>query len=52
MADIAHTIPAALTTEDGFLADRLRFWHSVTKFMTYVVVALVVALLLMWWWLV
>ncbi len=52
MAETTHSIPAGLTTPEGFLADRERFWHSVTKFMTYVAVALVLLLLILWWWLV
>ena len=44
--------PAAPTTSDGFLADRLSFWTSATKFMTNAVIALVVLLVLMWWFLV
>lgn len=42
----------APSTSDGFLADRLRFWTSATKFMTNVVIGIVVLLVLMWWFLV
>jgi hypothetical protein len=52
MADTAHLPSSGPTTEEGFLADRQRFWGSVTRFMTYVVVALVCLLLILWWWLV
>ncbi len=48
MADIARQTPVSPSTEDGFLADRLSFWASVTKFMTRIVVGLVVLLGLMW----
>lgn len=43
---------AAPSTSDGFLADRLTFWNSATKFSTRVVVAIVVLLLALWWFLV
>jgi hypothetical protein len=52
MADNTNLSPPAPTTADGFLADRLHFWQSATKFMTNVVIALVVLLLFLWWWLV
>ncbi len=44
--------PAAPSTSEGFLADRLSFWTSATKFMTNAVIALVVLLILLWWFLV
>ena len=44
--------PAAPSTADGFLADRLSFWTSATKFMTRAVIALAVLLVLLWWFLV
>ena len=49
MADTIQPGPVSPSTEDGFLADRLSFWSSATKFMTRVVVGLVILLLLMWW---
>jgi hypothetical protein len=52
MAETVQGGATAPTTAEGFLADRLRFWHSATKFMTNVAVALVVLLLFLWWWLV
>ena len=52
MADIAKQAPVSPSTEDGFLADRLSFWASATKFMTRTVIALVILLALMWWFLV
>jgi fatty acid desaturase len=52
MADNIPTTPSAPTTAEGFLADRIRFWTSATKFMTYVVVGLIGLLLFLWWWLV
>jgi hypothetical protein len=52
MADTTGTAPPPPTTTEGFLADRLHFWHSATKFMTNVIIALVVLLLFLWWWLV
>jgi hypothetical protein len=51
MAELTTT-QAAPTTEEGFLADRLSFWHSATKFMTNVVIGLFLLLLFLWWWLV
>lgn len=51
MADI-NSAPTAPSTADGFLADRLSFWASATKFMTRVVIALVVLLVALWWFLV
>ena len=52
MANTTNPAQVAPTTEDGFLADRLSFWASVTKFSTRVVIGLVVLLALMWWFLV
>ncbi len=51
MAEIDRA-PAAPSIADGFLADRLSFWTSATKFMTRVVIALVVLLVALWWFLV
>ena len=44
--------PSAPSTSEGFLADRLSFWMSATKFMTNAVIALVVLLVMLWWFLV
>ncbi len=52
MADIPPRTPAAPSTAEGFLADRLSFWTQATKFATNAVIALVVLLVLMWWFLV
>ncbi len=52
MADLPRSTPAAPSTAEGFLADRMSFWASATRFSTRVVVALVVLLLLLWWFLV
>jgi hypothetical protein len=52
MADNTQPAAAAPTTAEGFLADRLRFWTSATKFMTNVIIALAVLLALLWWFLV
>ena len=53
MADAPRNpVPAAPSTAEGFLADRLSFWTSATKFMKNAVIALAVLLVLMWWFLV
>ncbi len=52
MADSVQRTPAGPSTEDGFLADRLSFWATATKFATRFVIALVILLILMWWFLV
>ena len=52
MAETVQHAPAVTSTEDGFLADHLRFWASATKFMTRVVLGIFVLLVLMWWLLV
>ena len=52
MADNIQRGPAAPSTSEGFLADRLSFWATVTKFGTRVAIGLVVLLLLMWYFLV
>jgi hypothetical protein len=52
MADISQGTPSAPTTAEGFMADRLSFWASATKFMTNVAIAIVVLLVLLWWFLV
>jgi hypothetical protein len=40
--------PTGPTTAEGFLADRVRFWGSFTKFTTAVAAFLVVLLVLLW----
>jgi len=52
MADVSKSVPSGPTTEEAFLADRERFWHAATRFMTNVIAFLVVLLLFLWWWLV
>jgi hypothetical protein len=52
MTEVRSTAPLAPTTAEGFLADRVSFWASVTKAITYVTVFLVVLMLFLWWWLV
>lgn len=52
MADTMHTAPTGPVTEEAFLADRIRFWDSVIKFMTRVGGALLVLLVLLWYFLV
>jgi hypothetical protein len=52
MADVSQHTSDALTTEEGFLADRQTFWNSVTRYMVFVIVGLVGLLLFLWWWLV
>jgi hypothetical protein len=52
MADVTQSAPSGPTTEEGFVADRLRFWNAATRFVTYVIAFLVVLLLVLWWWLV
>ncbi len=52
MADTIQQRPAAPSTEDGFLADRLSFWATATRFATRFVVGLVILLVLMWYFLV
>ncbi len=52
MANVSQSSPDALTTEEGFLADRVKFWNAVTSFMAYVIVGLVLLLAFLWWWLV
>lgn len=52
MANVSQNASSAPSTAEGFLADRLSFWTSVTKFMTRVVIALVVLMVLLWWFLV
>jgi hypothetical protein len=52
MADHGQGGVAAPSTAEGFLADRLAFWSSVTRFMTRTVIALVVLMILLWWFLV
>jgi hypothetical protein len=52
MANTINTAPTGPVTEEAFLADRLRFWASVTKFMTYVAGGLVLLLIAMWYFLV
>ncbi len=52
MANTTSAVPTGPVTEEGFLADRMRFWAAVTKFMTYVAVGLVMLMLLLWYFLV
>ena len=52
MADNIRRGPVAPSTSDGFLADRLSFWATVTKFGTRVAIGIGVLLLLMWYFLV
>jgi len=52
MAETMHTSPTGPVTEEGFLADRIRFWDSVIKFMTRVGGGLIVLLVLLWYFLV
>ena len=52
MANTINSAPTGPVTEEAFLADRQRFWASVTKFMTYVAVALAVLLVALWYFLV
>jgi hypothetical protein len=52
MANTMPTAPTGPVTEEAFLADRIRFWDAVTKFMTRVAGALVVLLILLWYFLV
>jgi hypothetical protein len=40
------------TTTEGFLADRMRFWASFTRYTTFVAAFLIVLLSLLWWFLV
>ncbi len=52
MADMMQNAPTGPVTEEAFLADRVRFWDSATKFGTYVAGAILVLLILMWYFLV
>ena len=52
MTDLHSTAPLGPTTEEGFLADRLTFWHSFTRFTTYVAAFLIALLAILWWTLV
>ncbi len=52
MAQSMPTTPTGPVTEEAFLADRLRFWDSVTKFGTRVAIGLAVLLILLWYFLV
>jgi|GEM_PF-2351745 len=52
MADNRARGPAAPSTSEGFLADRLSFWAAVTKFGTRVAIGLAVLMVLLWWFLV
>jgi hypothetical protein len=40
--------PTGPTTAEGFLADRVRFWGSFTKFTTWAAAFLVALLVLLW----
>jgi hypothetical protein len=52
MTDAQSLTPSGPTTTEGFLADRMRFWASFTRFTTFVAAFLVVLLALLWWFLV
>jgi hypothetical protein len=52
MADMLNTASTGPLTEEAFLADRQRFWASVTKFVTYVAGGLVLLLIALWYFLV
>ncbi len=52
MAQTMPTAPTGPVTEEAFLADRIRFWDTVIKFMTRVGIGLVVLLALLWYFLV
>jgi len=52
MAEKLARGPAAPSTAEGFVADRLSFWNAVTKFGTWVAIGLVVLMVLLWWFLV
>jgi hypothetical protein len=45
-------VPRGPTTTEGFLADRMKFWASFTRFTTFVALFLVVLLAALWWFLV
>jgi hypothetical protein len=49
MTEMTSTAPIAPTTAEGFLADRLSFWHSVTKATKYVIGFLVCLMIFLWW---
>ncbi len=52
MTDAHSSAPLGPTTAEGFLADRMTFWHSFTRFTTWVAGFLIVLLAVLWWWLV
>jgi hypothetical protein len=52
MAETMNRTPTGPVTEEAFLADRVRFWDAVIKFMTWVGGGLVVLLALLWYFLV
>ncbi len=49
MADARFTQPNAAITEENFLADRMSFWHSVTKLTTKTAAALIYFCAWLWW---
>jgi hypothetical protein len=49
MANIVSTQVTGPTTEDGFLADRLKFWDRFTGFTTKTTVSLFVFCGWLWW---
>jgi hypothetical protein len=50
MADTHTSAPAqGPTTAEGFLADRMSFWHSVTGMTTKTAAALIVFCAWLWW---
>ncbi len=44
----ASPAPTGPTTAEGFLADRMKFWGSFTRFTSWVAAFLVVLLALLW----
>jgi hypothetical protein len=49
MADTRFTQPNAPLTAESFHADRMSFWHSVTKLTTKTAAALVFFCAWLWW---
>jgi hypothetical protein len=56
MTDVHSAADGAIqrgpTTTEGFVADRMKFWASFTRFTTFVALFLVVLLAALWWFLV
>ncbi len=48
MTDASPVTNRGPTTAEGFLADRLKFWASFTRFTTFVAMFLIVLLALLW----